>query len=309
MRHRRWEDRMIFPQKLAVAATLVEKRLTELLAARGATGTPERLLGAMQHAVLGGGKRFRPFLVIESARLFGLDAGRAVEAAAAVECLHCYSLVHDDLPSMDNDDLRRGQPTVHRAYDEWTAILTGDALSTLAFELLSAPTCHPDASVRSELVLSLARAGGSSGMVGGQALDLEADKLRIPPSPSIDHITHLQALKTGKLIVFGCEAGAILGGASHADRTAVTTYGEKLGVAFQVSDDLLDAEGTVDVVGKATQKDEGAGKATLVSLMGIDNARRYLKNIVEAAVAALDRFGDRAEVLREAAQFMELRKS
>ena len=306
---------MIFEQKLERAAALTETRLGELLASDGPsfTGTvdvpPERLLMAMRHAVLGGGKRFRPFLVIESAALFGIEPSASLDTAAALECLHCYSLVHDDLPAMDNDDTRRGRPTVHKAYDDWTAILAGDGLLTLAFDSLARPSTHADPAVRAELVLSLARAAGTGGMVGGQALDLEADKLGQPATPTLAHIRRLQAMKTGALILFACEAGAILAKAGAAERVALKTFGDRLGFAFQIADDLLDVEGDAATVGKAVGKDQAAGKATLVSMMGIDTARTTLAQIEREAIAALAPFGPRADTLRAAAQFVVTRRS
>lgn len=299
---------MDFAQRLACNAALVEQRLTDLLSADapGAPAVPDRLLAAMRHAVLGGGKRFRPFLVIESAALFEIPAEAALNTAAALELLHCYSLAHDDLPSMDNDDLRRGQPTVHKAFDDWTAILTGDALLTLAFEVLARPQTHADPAVRSELVLNLTRSAGASGMVGGQALDLAADKLG--RSFASEHeIETMQAMKTGALIRFGAEAGAILAGTSPSERTALSAYGAALGFAFQVADDLLDAEGETATVGKATAKDHR--KATLISLIGIEDARRRLASVEAQAIDALAPFGKRADPLREAARFVSRRKS
>jgi farnesyl diphosphate synthase len=263
----------------------------------------------MRHAVLGGGKRFRPFLVIEAAALFGVDPSAALDTAASLECLHCYSLVHDDLPAMDNDDTRRGRPTVHRAFDDWTAILAGDALLTLAFDILARPATHPDPAVRADLVLALARASGGGGMVGGQAFDLEADKRGEPASPSVDHIRRLQAMKTGALITYAVEAGAILGGATALERSALKSYGDNLGFAFQIADDLLDAEGDAATVGKAVGKDGAAGKATLVSHLGLAAARTKLTDTERAAIAALAPFGDRAAILAAAAGFVVTRKS
>lgn len=300
---------MSFPEKLVTAATRVDQYIGRILADRSQNGTPERLAAAIRHAVLGGGKRFRPFLVIESAGLFGLSPEAAMPTAAGIEFLHCYSLVHDDLPCMDNDDLRRGQPTVHRAYDEWTAVLAGDALATLAFEVLSEPLCHVNPAVRSELVLTLARAAGGAGMVGGQALDLEAGKLGQPAVATPHHIENLQAMKTGRLIAFAAEAGAILGEAAAADRARLVRFGVKLGAAFQISDDILDAEGDAATVGKATRKDEQAGKATLVSLIGLDAARGVLADTVAEAIASLDVYGAKAEALCGAARFMQTRKT
>ncbi len=293
---------MMFVQRLGAAADLVEARLRALLADCG-PGEAARLGGAMRHALLAGGKRFRPFLVIESAGLFGIEATAAVDAAAAFECVHCYSLVHDDLPCMDDDALRRGQPTVHKAYDEWTAILAGDALLTLAFEILARPSTHHDASVRSALVLALAEAAGGRGMVMGQMLDLEADKRGQPPQPTLAHIRALQALKTGTLIACACEAGAILGEAGAAERVALRRYGEQLGLAFQIADDLLDAQGDAATMGKAAGKDDAAGKATLVALLGPEAARAQLAEAEHAAVEALSPFGAKAETLIEAARF------
>ncbi len=293
---------MTFVQRLGAAADLVEARLRALLADRG-PGETARLGSAMRHALLAGGKRFRPFLVIESAALFGMGAEAAVDAAAAFECIHCYSLVHDDLPCMDDDALRRGQPTVHKAYDEWTAILAGDALATLAFEILARPATHPDPAVRSSLVLTLAQAAGGRGMVMGQMLDLEADKRDEPPQPTLAHVRTLQALKTGALIACACEAGAILGEARAAERSALRRYGEELGLAFQIADDLLDAHGDAATMGKATGKDHAAGKATLVALLGAAEARTHLAEAERGAIEALSPFGARGATLIEAARF------
>ena len=299
---------MAFNQKLTAAASAVEQRLADILAAEG-SAAPSRLVAAMRHGVLGGGKRFRPFLVVESAALFGVPTAQAIDAAAALECVHCYSLVHDDLPAMDNDLLRRGRPTVWKAFDDWTAILAGDALLTLAFEIVAGPGTHPDGNVRADLAVALARASGSVGMVGGQALDLAADKLGEPAEPTLDHIRRLQAMKTGALIRFACEAGAILGRASADERQSLARYGDHLGFAFQIADDLLDVEGDAGTVGKSTGKDAAAGKATLVSLMGVAEARRKLAEVEAEAVAALAPFGARAQVLADAARFVVARRS
>jgi farnesyl diphosphate synthase len=263
----------------------------------------------MRHACLGGGKRFRPFLLAESASLFGLEPIAALDAACAIELIHCYSLVHDDLPSMDNDLLRRGQPTVWAAFDEWTAILAGDALQTLAFETLGGLACHGDGAVRSALVVCLAKAAGPSGMVGGQVLDLEAERLHPDDKATVSHIKRLQAMKTGRLIEAACEMGAILGMAGPEERRALTAYGNALGFAFQISDDLLDAEGGAEEVGKATGKDAAAGKATLVALLGIADARAALDKTVAEAISHLAPFGSKADALAEAARFMGRRKS
>ena len=305
---------MTFAQSLSAAAGLTEATLARLLSEKIlAGGAPEpqsgRLIAAMRHAVLGGGKRIRPLLVVESAALFEVSAEQAAATAAALELVHCYSLAHDDLPAMDNDELRRGQPTVWKAYDEWTAILAGDGLLTLAFEVLARPETHPDPAVRAALVTALARASGAAGMVGGQALDLMADKLGDPAQPTINHIRQLQAMKTGALLVFACEAGAILGRANDAERRALVDFGAALGFAFQIADDLLDAEGDAATVGKAVAKDAAANKATLVSLMGIAEAKSMLMQTLEAANDALTVFGARADVLREAARFVVNRKN
>ena len=287
---------------------MLEAYLKQVLAAEARRGTPNRLLNAMEHALLSGGKRLRPLLVIETARLFGFASAESLHAAAAIECIHCYSLVHDDLPSMDNDKMRRGRPTVWKAYDEWTAILAGDALQALAFEMLARTTCHPDPAVRGELVAIVAEAAGASGMVGGQALDLEAEKLRAGAAPDITHIALLQTMKTGRLIIAACEAGAILTKANAKERAALMRYGENLGFAFQISDDLLDAEGKTAIVGKATRKDTAAGKATLVSLVGVKRARAHMDRVVDDAIASLAPFGERGAVLADAARFMGRRE-
>lgn len=298
-----------FADQLAACAGLVETRLQDALQAESQRGTPDRLVSAMRHGVLGGGKRFRPFLLINSASLFNVPAHEALTAAAAIECIHCYSLIHDDLPAMDNDEMRRGRPTVWKAFDEWTAILAGDGLQALAFELLSAPQVNGDATVRAALVHTLAVASGSPGMVGGQALDLEAGITTNSANADANHITRLQAMKTGRLIRAACEMGAILGHANARDRAALQAYGDALGVAFQISDDLLDAEGHASTVGKATGKDEAAGKATLVSLLGVADARVRLEETVALAIDALAPFGPAANVLRDAARFMGRRGS
>lgn len=304
---------MRFPQRLDVIAGLTERRLKELIAERieaqaGQRGTSPRLVAAIMHAALAGGKRIRPFLVMETARLFDVPDEASVDAAAALECIHCYSLAHDDLPAMDNDELRRGQPTVWKAYDEWTAILAGDALLTLAFEVM-AETGAADARTRLALIAGLARASGGAGMVGGQAFDLEADKLGTPAVPTAAHIRHLQSLKTGALIRYAMEAGALLGGATQDETTALVRYGEALGLAFQIADDLLDAEGDEATVGKAVAKDAAANKATLVSIMGLEAAREELARAEETAITSLAMFGSRAEVLIEAAHFVARRKN
>ncbi|HVZ06100.1 farnesyl diphosphate synthase [Hyphomicrobium sp.] len=298
-----------FLTQLGNGAIAVEAFLSNVLEEQRAAGTPVRLAEALRHAVLAGGKRFRPFLVFQSAALFGVPQDVALPAAAALECIHCYSLVHDDLPAMDNDELRRGRPTVWKAYDEWTAILVGDALQSLAFELASDAHRQGDAAVRAELVHALAVASGPIGMVGGQMLDLEAGNLPDQPTATVADVTRLQSMKTGKLITVACEMGAILGRASAKDAAALKSYGEHLGVAFQISDDLLDAEGTAAEVGKATGKDAAAGKATLVGLLGIEQARAHLNASINSAIAALSSFDAKAEPLAEAARYMGRRDS
>jgi len=298
---------MPFTHRLERAAWATEAELSRLLNAESAKGAPTRLIAAMRHAALAGGKRLRPFLVIETAQLFGKEADQALRVAAALELIHCYSLVHDDLPAMDNDDLRRGQPTVHKAWDDWTAILAGDALLTLAFEVLGEPATHPDAAVRSALVVLMARGAGAAGMVGGQALDLAFDKLGDPAAPDLPHVTRLQAMKTGALIRVACEAGALIGGATADQRAALIGYGEALGVAFQIADDLLDIEGDAAVVGKAVGKD--ANKATMAALLGVEAARARLLALKQDAIDRLAAFGPRADPLREAACFVADRKS
>jgi farnesyl diphosphate synthase len=298
---------MTFEQRLAQTATLVETRLSAFLDAAAADGAPPRLIEAMRHAALGGGKRFRPFLVLECASLFGVRPQSALQAAAALECLHCYSLVHDDLPAMDADDWRRGKPTVHKAYDEWTAILAGDALLTLAFAQLANPETHTDAEVRAELIARLAEAAGAGGMAGGQCLDLEFDKLGLPSRPTLTHVERLQGMKTAALIRFACEAGAILGRAGAAQRQALARYGEHLGLVFQIADDLLDLEGEAAAMGKAARKDER--KATLVAVLGPQATKQRLAALEADAIAALASFGADADGLREAAAFVVRRQS
>ena len=270
---------------------------------------PPRLADAMRHGLLAGGKRFRPFLVVKCAQLFGVAEATAMPAAAALECLHSYSLVHDDLPAMDNDKLRRGKPTVWAEFDDWTAILVGDALLTLAFEIISRPVSGTAPEIQSKLVSRLAVASGAVGMVGGQYLDLSSDKRGEPAQPDDAYIRRMQGMKTGALLNFACEAGGILGGADESQLAALTDYGTHIGLAFQISDDLLDVEGDPEVVGKATGKDADAGKATLVGILGIDQARAELAAAEASALAAVAEFGERAEILKQAARFVSSRKS
>ncbi len=300
-----------FRTRLAHAAAAVEKTLGAELALEpraGELARPRRLLEAMRYATLGGGKRLRPFLVIETARALGRTDHGPVRAGAAIECLHAYSLIHDDLPSMDDDDLRRGRPTVHRAYDEATAILAGDALQTLAFEILADPATDPNGETRAKLCAGLARAAGLAGMVGGQMLDLLAETSA--PLP-VSEIVQLQAMKTGALLSFSVAAGALLAGADRGATTALDAYGRSLGAAFQIADDILDAEGDEVALGKRAGKDAGRGKATLVAALGLESARTELQKLVTKAKAAVDAagLGDEGDVLREAAEFVAARKN
>ena len=299
-----------FAERLTLTAKTVDGVLMDLFGEKalpGETLRPARVTESMRYAALAGGKRLRPFLVVETAALFGKEGEGVLRAAAAIECVHCYSLVHDDLPAMDNDDLRRGQPTTHRKYDEATAILAGDALLTYAFDILADEPTHPDPAVRVALVKTLARASGLGGMVGGQLLDLEAEG-RFgdgKPLPLTDkEILRLQSMKTGALLMAGVEMGAILGGATRDERDALLRYGRALGQAFQIADDLLDEEADAATVGKATGKDAAMGKGTLVRLWGKDAARKRLGDLVHEAEGALSGFGDKAAVLREGARFV-----
>jgi farnesyl diphosphate synthase len=299
-----------FLQHLDAAAKEIESVLEKLLSTaplEGELSRPARVIEVMRYSSLGGGKRFRPFLVVESAALFEVPRSRALMAGAALECVHCYSLVHDDLPAMDNDDLRRGQPTAHKAFDEATAILAGDGLLTLAFDILSRIETHPDAAIRIDLVSSLARAAGLGGMVGGQMLDLEAEGRfagNVPLKLDENSILTLQAMKTGALLRFACTAGGILGSANAAQRKALERYGSAVGKAFQIADDLLDLEGDPALVGKQTGKDAVAGKATIVGILGGPGARARLKELVAEAEDALAPFGKSAEILIEGARFV-----
>ncbi len=294
---------MAFTKELERVAAAVERRLEALLA--GGWGEPAGLDAAMRYAVLGGGKRIRPFLLISSARLFGVEEANALDAACALEYVHCYSLAHDDLPAMDDDNLRRGRPTLHIAFDEATAILAGDALLTLAFEVLSAPESNPDANIRADLVFHLAKEAGWQGMALGQALDLGAERQTL----SAEDVVRLQGLKTGALFRFACEAGAILGRAGTSDRKALLAYAKALGQAFQLADDLLDAQGDAEALGKAVAKDAGRGKATLVALLGPEGAKAHLAGLVAEAENALAPFGGKAQTLIEAARFIAERRA
>jgi farnesyl diphosphate synthase len=299
-----------FLARLDATAKDIEQLLDRLLSATPADGEisrPPRLIQAIRYSSLGGGKRFRPFLVVECAALFEVPRQQALLAGAALECVHCYSLVHDDLPAMDNDDLRRGQPTAHKAFDEATAILAGDGLLTLAFDLLSRPQTHPDAAVRIELVSALARAAGLGGMVGGQMLDLAAEGRFAGGAPQRhgeDEVRTLQAMKTGALLRFACDAGGMLGSATPPQRKALERYGSAVGRAFQIADDLLDLEGDPALVGKQTGKDAVAGKATMVDILGPAGAKARLKELVMEAEQALAPFGSSAAILVEGARFV-----
>ena len=298
-----------FKSLLKSHATLVENTLIDLLddARVGCEiERPSRLMKAMRHSSLAGGKRLRPFLVIESAKIFAVKSQQAALAASALECLHCYSLVHDDLPAMDDDDLRRGKPTTHKAFDEATAILAGDALLTLVFDILAKQETHNDANTRIELVKLYAQNAGLGGMVGGQMLDLEAE---VKPSINEQEILTLQAMKTGALIRAACEAGAILGNASKEDRARLFEFGKIIGQAFQLADDILDITSDAQTMGKQTAKDAGKGKGTLVSLYGLEASQTRAKELLDQAIVTLEPFGEKASILIEAARFTVERKN
>ena len=292
---------MSFQDALSLCATETEALLDQLLPADGAAA--RRVVEAMRYAALGQGKRLRPFLVVESSALFGVPREQALRVGAALECVHCYSLVHDDLPAMDDDDLRRGKPTAHKAFDEATAILAGDALLTFAFEILSDAATHPDPNVRLNLISRLAQAAGKAGMVGGQMLDIEAETRAIS---SLADITRIQSLKTGALFRFACEAGAVLGG---ADPTPLRQYADKIGLAYQIADDILDVESTPEALGKATQKDSTKGKATFVDLLGLQRAKNLAATLINEAPITIKGFGERGKLLIELSEFILSRSS
>jgi farnesyl diphosphate synthase len=283
---------------LAEAADAVTEEM-ECLLPEG-DGLEAKVFEGMHYAIMAGGKRLRPFLLMTSAELFGVSKRSALRAAAAIEMVHTYSLVHDDLPAMDDDSLRRGKPTCHIKFGEATAILVGDALLTLAFGILTDPTTHSDPEVRCELVTALAAAAGAKGMVGGQMMDLEAENQNL----DIGAITRLQRLKTGELIAVSCESGAILGKAREPLRHALKAYAHDLGLAFQITDDLLDTLGSEKDLGKKVGKDAHAGKATFVSILGVERARAQAQMLADQAVAHLDVFEDKAELLRDVARFV-----
>ena len=296
-----------FSARLSATAERVEQTLAALLPQGAEAPGEAELQAAMRHAALGGGKRLRAFLAVETAAIFGVGQTRALRAGAALECLHAYSLVHDDLPCMDDDDMRRGKPTVHRAFSQATAVLTGDALQTLAFEILADPATHPSGAVRAELCLRLAQASGAAGMVGGQALDLAAETAGTPLDGAA--VRRLQALKTGALIEVAAETGAILGEAGAQERAAIRAFARALGEAFQIADDLLDVTGDAAETGKRTGKDAEAGKATFVDSLGVEGARARARALAEAAGAELFRWPAEAAHLAAAAAFVVERRS
>lgn len=286
---------------LEEATTLVDEQLDDLLPPVRKDRVGERRLAeAMRYATLSPGKRLRPFLVVQSARLFGVSQASALQVAAAVELIHSYSLIHDDLPALDNDDLRRGQPSCHKKYDEATAILAGDALLTLAFEVLSHPTTHGDSGVRASLVLSISEACGVKGMIGGQIMDLISERREL----NIEEITRLQRMKTGALFSVSCEAGAILGKAARPMRNALRAYAYDIGLAFQIRDDLLDAASEELPAANSDRQNKSSGKGTYVSAMGVEKAERQANILVEQAIAHLEVFGKRADILKDLARFV-----
>jgi len=294
-------------ESLSTALTAAAKLVTDALDRRLAPvpGARGRVIEAMRWGSLNGGKRLRPFLVLQSAALFDVPQRRALAAAVALEMVHCYSLIHDDLPAMDNAELRRGQPTVHRRFDDATAILAGDGLLTEAFAVLAEPETHPDPAVRCALIAGLAAGAGAAGMVGGQMIDLSPERNGL----DLAGITELQALKTGALIVYACEAGAILGGASQAERDALVGYGRDIGLAFQIADDLLDVESTTEQLGKPAGADAQNEKATFVRHLGIEGARAKARALVASAQQRLDSFKQKADFLRWTAMFVLERRS
>jgi farnesyl diphosphate synthase len=297
-----WRNDVSIDEATAVAARLTDALIERVLAVP--PGLESRVYEAMRYSALAPGKRLRPLLVLASSHLFGVARRSALQVAAATEMVHAYSLIHDDLPAMDDSDLRRGRPTCHKQFDDATAVLAGDGLLTMAFEVLADPDTHGDAAVRVELVAGLAAAAGPAGMVGGQMIDLIAETTPL----DIGAITRLQRMKTGALIAFACEAGAILAKAPNELRTALRFYAHDLGLAFQIADDLLDIEGAAAEIGKPVGADAAAGKATFVSILGVERARAQAKLLVAQAVAHLDVFEDRAKLLRQVAQFVVNRR-
>jgi farnesyl diphosphate synthase len=298
-----WRDTVTVDEAAAVTAKLIDSLIDGLL--KSPPGLEARVYEAMRYSALAPGKRLRPLLVLASARLFGVALRSALQVAGAIEMVHAYSLIHDDLPAMDNSDLRRGRPTCHKAFDDATAVLAGDGLLTMAFETLSHPDTHGDPAVRCELVSALATAAGAAGMVGGQMIDLIAETRTL----DIGAITRLQRMKTGALIAFACEAGPILAKAPHESRLALRGYAHDLGLAFQIADDLLDVEGSAEETGKPVGADAVAGKATFVSILGAQRARAQAELLIDQAVAHLDLFEQRAELLRQVARFVVDRRT
>lgn len=298
------EASLSLQEQMDEVVAMVNKTIERILP-EGSDLTEFPLYGAMRHGTLNGGKRLRPFLLINAATLFNVDPVRYRRAAAALEFVHCYSLIHDDLPVMDNSDTRRGEPTVHKLYDEATAVLAGDALLTLAFEVLSSPETHEDPRVRCELVNALAKASGASGMVGGQMLDLIGEHKEF----DLGTISRLQRMKTGKIMAFACEAGAILGKASSPQRRALANYAHDLGLAFQVTDDILDVEADPKETGKPANQDEKAGKSTFVSTLGKEQAKQRAEMLVNQAIGHLSVFENRAKTLEELALYVLRRRA
>jgi farnesyl diphosphate synthase len=300
------DTKSAFDERLRQSASETEALLASVLsdaALPDEIARPAHLMAAMRHGSLNGGKRLRPFLLRESAVLLGGSSDAALRVGVALECLHCYSLIHDDLPAMDDDDLRRGQPTVHRAFDEATAILAGDSLLTYAFDIIAAPETRLADRLKTELVLALARAAGPGGMAGGQALDLAAEK----SAPDEAGIVTLQAMKTGALLRFACEAGAIVAGSPVADRERLRLFGQKIGLAYQLADDLLDLTSDASTLGKAAGKDAARGKGTLVGLHGRDWAEKRLEVLTNEAIGLLAPYEEKALILQEAARFIASR--
>jgi len=294
---------MTIETRLADTAAEVEESLADLLPSPTSGGDPlaeARVIEAMRYACEGG-KRLRAFLLLETAAAFGVARDRAMYAACAIECIHAYSLVHDDLPSMDNDDLRRGRPTTHRQFDEATAILAGDALQTHAFTLLADERTHENAFVRVQLIAAIAKASGAGGMVGGQMIDIAAETA--DTALSLAEITRLQRMKTGALIEVSCQAGGILGKADARHMRMIEGYGRDFGLVFQIVDDLLDIEGDAATVGKAVGKDAGKGKATFVSILGIDDAKDRAERLTAQAIAHITPLGDRSTALAALAEY------
>jgi len=279
-------------------ATSLEHSLLEVLP--DAHGMEEQVIEAMRYGLFAGGKRLRPFLVMMTSGLFSVEEENAIRVGAAIECLHTYSLIHDDLPAMDDDDIRRGKPSVHKKFDEATAVLAGDALLTLSFEILADVKTHPDPEIRCELIATLSRAVGALGMVGGQMIDLKSENQSLIES----EINRMQQMKTGALIVFSCEAGAILAGVRGERRDVLKHYGRDIGLAFQIADDLLDTERSSLDIGKTAGKDVHAGKATLVALVGAKDARVKADRLIKQAIESLDIFDDKANILRSLATFV-----